>query len=146
MIEKIFNIKWQRQLSLTWFLHQMQTLATKAYVYLPRKKNPIKTNRLSRQLVVHKQTSLHRTEVQGMTVLDEPKGKQKSRWCKDYEEKLLRCASPLLMFKFIKTKKMMSHTDSTGTKNIFFQGDKSGQNSSEYGEIMIQTHYSKGIL
>lgn len=53
------------------------------------------------------------------------------------------------MFKFIKTKKMMSHTvsqKSTGTKNIFFQGDKSGQNSSEYGEIMIQTHYSKGIL
>jgi len=43
----------------------------------------------------------------------------------------------------------MSHNsqpDSTGTKNIFFQGDKSGQNSSEYGEIMIQTHYSKGIL
>lgn len=36
--------------------------------------------------------------------------------------------------------------DSTGTKNSFFQGDKSGQNSSEYGEIMIQTHYSKGIL
>lgn len=63
----------------------MQTLATKAYVYLPRKKNPIKTNRLSRQLVVHKQKSLHRTEVQGMTLLDmglvhdEPKGKQKSR-------------------------------------------------------------------
>lgn len=62
----------------------MQTLATKAYVYLPRKKNPIKTNGLSKQLVVHKQTSLHRTEVQGMTVLDmglvhdEPKGKQKS--------------------------------------------------------------------
>lgn len=64
----------------------MQTLATKAYVYLPRKKNPIKTNGLSRQLVVHKQTSLHRTKVQGTTVLlldmglvhDEPKGKQKS--------------------------------------------------------------------
>lgn len=62
----------------------MQTLATKAYVYLPRKKNPIKTNGLSRQLVVHKQASLHRTEVQGMTVFDmglvhdEPKGKQMS--------------------------------------------------------------------
>lgn len=40
----------------------------------------------------------------------------------------------------------MSHNsllNSTGTKNSFFQGDKSGQNSSEYGEIMIETHYSK---
>ena len=60
----------------------MQMLATQAYVYLPRKTNSVETNGLSRQLVVHKQISQHRAEVQGMTVLhtgcvdDEPMQRQ----------------------------------------------------------------------
>lgn len=39
-----------------------------------------------------------------------------------------------------------SQPNSTGTKNIFFQRDKSGQNSSEYGEIMIQTLFEEYFI